>query len=201
MKRQNPRRYAIEGRAEWGVAEGLIYENVTVERFDPDHLRRQKGIKAAFGLDFGYTDPTAFVCMLLDMENEKIYVFDEIYEKGLTNSQLYHKIVNAGYGGQRIVADSAEPKAIAELNSMGLKVVPARKGRDSVNHGIQLLQNFEWIVHPRCSNFEREISNYRWAVDKQGKPTDKPEHDYSHCLDASRYGLTKLMLGSAYSFE
>ena len=201
MKVKNPRRYAIEGDGEWGISEGLIYENFRVERFDSEFIRRQKGMKSAFGLDFGYTDPTAFVCMLLDMENERLYVFDELYETGLTNTQLAKRIVDMGYGGQRIVADSAEPKAIAELNSLGLKVTPARKGRDSVNHGIQLLQNFEWIIHPRCVNFAREISNYSWAKDKQGKPTNKPEHDFSHTMDAARYGVTKMLLGSAYSFD
>lgn len=201
MKVRNPRRYLIEGEGEWGIAEGLIYENFRQERFDVEFLRRQRGMKSAFGLDFGYTDPTAFVCMLIDMENERIYVFDELYETGLTNSQLYHKIIDMGYGGQKIVADSAEPKAIAELNNLGLKVAPSRKGRDSVNHGIQLLQNFEWIIHPRCTNFFREIGNYRWAMDKQGKPTNKPEHDFSHSQDAARYALTKMLLGSAYSFD
>lgn len=201
MKIRNPRRYAIEGDGEWGISEGLIYENFKVERFDPDFIRRQKGMKSAFGLDFGYTDPNALVCMLVDMENERIYVFDELYETGLTNTQIANRIKDMGYGGQRIVADSAEPKAIKELNTLGLKVVPSRKGRDSVNHGIQLLQNFEWIIHPKCENFHREISNYCWQKDKQGKPIDKPEHDFSHTMDAARYGLTKMLLGSAYSFD
>lgn len=201
MKVKNPRRYAIEANGEWGISEGLIYNNFSIERFDVDFLRHQKGMKAAFGLDFGFTDPTAFVCMLVDMENSKIYVFDELYETGLTNVQLAHKIQDMGYASQKIVADSAEPKAIAELNSLGLKVSPARKGRDSVLHGIQLLQNFDWVIHPRCTNFQKEISNYCWAKDKQGKPTDKPEHDFSHAMDASRYALGKLLLGSAYSFN
>lgn len=201
MKIRNPRRYAIEGDGEWGISEGLIYDNFRQERFDPDFIRRQKGMKSAFGLDFGYTDPNALVCMLVDMENERIYVFDEMYETGLTNSQIASRIKDMGYSGQRIVADSAEPKAIAELNGMGLKVVPSRKGRDSVNHGIQLLQNFEWIIHPKCENFYREISNYCWQKDKQGRPVNKPEHDFSHSMDAARYGLTKMLLGSAYSFD
>lgn len=156
METKNRRRWLIEACGEWGISEGLIYNNFSIERFDVDFLRRQKGMKAAFGLDFGFTDPTAFVCMLVDMENSKIYVFDELYETGLTNVQLAHKIQDMGYASQKIVADSAEPKAIAELNSLGLKVSPARKGRDSVLHGIQLLQNFDWVIHPRCTNFQKE---------------------------------------------
>lgn len=201
MKLKNPRRFAIEGDGEWGISEGLIYENFKVERFDPEYIRRQQGIKDAYGLDFGYTDPNAFVALLVDMSEERIYVFDEFYEGGLTNIQIANKIKEMGYSGRRIVADAAEPKAIAELNSLGLKVIPSRKGRDSVLHGIQLLQNFEWIIHPKCTNFYHEISNYCWAKDKQGRPTDKPEHEWSHLMDGSRYALGKLMLGSIYSFK
>ena len=201
MKVQNPRRYRIEGDGDWGIAEGLIYTNVRVEEFDVDEIRKIKGIKAAFNLDFGFTDPNAFVCEMVDNAAMRIYIFDEWYKTGVTNKTIAEQIKKMGYGGQRIVCDSAEPKSIAELQDEGIKAEPSRKGKDSVNHGIQLIQNYEIVVHPRCTEFYKEISNYCWAKDKDGKLTDKPDHEFSHGMDSMRYGVSKLLLPDTFSFD
>ena len=201
MKVQNPRRYRIEGDGDWGIAEGLIYTNVRVEEFDVDEIRKIKGIKAAFNLDFGFTDPNAFVCEMVDNVAMRIYIFDEWYKTGVTNKIIAEQIKKMGYGGQRIVCDSAEPKSIAELQDEGINAEPSRKGKDSVNHGIQLIQNYEIVVHPRCTEFYKEISNYCWAKDKDGKLTDKPDHEFSHGMDSMRYGVSKLLLPDVFSFD
>ena len=201
MQKQNPRRYRIEGEGEWGIAEGLIYENVEQQEFDVDVIRRTEGIKAAFNLDFGFTDPNAFVCELVDNKNKIIYIFDEWYAQGVTNQIIAKQIKAMGYGSERIVCDSAEPKSIAELQEAGIKAEPSRKGRDSVNHGIQQIQNYKIIVHPKCKEFWREIQNYCWAKDKNGKPTDKPDHEFSHGMDSMRYGVAHLLLGDVYSWD
>ena len=201
MKKNNPRRYRIEGEGEWGIAEGLIYENHRVEDFDVDEIRAIPGIKSAFGLDFGFTDPNAFTAMLVDNTNMKIYVFDEWYQSGVTNRIIAQKIIEMGYGGQIIYCDEAEPKSIAELQEEGIRAEPSRKGKGSVNHGIQLIQNYEIIVHPRCVEFRKEISNYCWSKDKNGKPTDKPDHEFSHGMDSMRYGVTKVLMPDTFSFD
>lgn len=201
MKRENPRRYKIEGLGEWGVAEGLIYDKVELMPFDVDALREKPNTEAVFGLDFGFTDPTAFVAIIIDHDERKFYVFDELYRKGMTNARIAERIGAMGYDNQKIVCDSAEPKSIAELQDLGIKAEPSRKGRDSVLHGIQLLQNYTWIVHPKCVNFYHEICNYAWEKDKFGKPTDKPEHEFSHLMDASRYCIAKRLVGDTFSFE
>ena len=201
MKINNPRRYRIEGNGDWGIAEGLIYENYKVENFDVDEIRKIPGIKSAFNVDFGFTDPTAFVCEMVDNTNMKIYVFDEWYQTGVTNKVIANKIKEMGYGGQVIVCDSAEPKSIAELQDEGIKSEGSRKGKDSVNHGIQLIQNYEIIVHPKCVEFYKEISNYCWAKDKNGKPTEKPDHEFSHGMDSMRYGVTKILMPDTFSFD
>lgn len=201
MKRDNPRRYRIEGDGEWGIAEGLIYEKVSVQNFDVDKIRGIPGIKSAFNLDFGFTDPNAFVCELVDNKNMKIYIFDEWYQTGVTNRVIAQKIKEKGYGGQVIICDCAEPKSIAELRDEGIKAEPSRKGKDSVNHGIQLIQNYEIIVHPRCTEFHKEISNYCWETDKNGKPTDKPDHEFSHGMDSMRYGVSKILMPETFSFN
>ena len=202
MKQNNPRRYRIEGDGEWGIAEGLIYEKVRFENFDIDETRTIPGIKAAFGLDFGFTDPNALVCLMVDNAAMKIYVFDEWYKTGVTNKIIAQAIKDKGYGGQRIVCDSAEPKSIAELQEEGIKAEASRKGRDSVNHGIQLIQNYEIIVHEQnCPEFKKEIQNYCWEKDKNGKPTDKPDHEFSHGMDSMRYATGKILLPETYSFD
>ena len=202
MQKNNPRRYRIEGEGEWGIAEGLIYTNVSFEDFDIDTTRAIPGIKSAFNLDFGFTDPNAFVCEMVDNTNMIIYVFDEWYKTGVTNKIIAEQIKAMGYGGQKIICDSAEPKSIVELQEEGIKAEPSRKGKDSVNHGIQLIQNYKIVVHAqRCPEFRKEIENYCWGKDKDGKLTDKPDHEFSHGMDSMRYGVTKLLLPDAFSFE
>lgn len=201
MKKNNPRRYRIEGDGDWGIAEGLIYTKVRIEEFDIDAVRKTPGIKAAFNLDFGFTDPNAFVCEMVDNTNRIIYVFDEWYKTGVTNKIIAQQIKDMGYGSQKIICDSAEPKSIAELQEEGIQAEPSRKGKDSVNHGIQLIQNYTIIVHPKCVEFSKEIQNYCWAKDKDGKPTDKPDHEFSHGMDSMRYGVAKLLIPDAFSFD
>lgn len=203
MKQNNPKRYRTAGLGEWGVTEGLIYENWKEENFDIEAIRRKPGIKAGFGLDFGYTvDPSALCCFFLDEAERTIYVYDELYAKQLTNPQLYEKIEQLGYRKERIVADAAEPKSIAELRDLGLyNIRPARKGPDSIRHGIQQIQDYRIIVHPRCVNFITEISNYVWATDKNGNPTQQPIDEMNHLMDALRYGAADLLKKETFSFE
>ena len=199
MKEHNPRRYNIEGLGNWGIAEGLIYENVEYTDFNVDELRST--CIATFGLDFGFTDPTAFIACMVDNTNKRIYIFDEFYLRGSTNKIIAQKIKDMNYAGQRIICDSAEPKSIAELIDYDIKAEGSRKGRDSVNHGIQQIQNYKIIVHTKCVEFYREISNYAWEKDKFGRPTDKPEHDFSHGMDAMRYAVANVLIGDRFSFD
>lgn len=201
MRINNPRRFRIEGDGEWGMSEGQIYTNYRIEEFDVNTIRAIPNIKSAFGLDFGFTDPNAFVCSIIDDDKKKIYIFDEWYKTGVTNVVIANAIKEMGYGGQRIMCDCAEPKSIAELQELGIKAEPSRKGKDSVNHGIQTIQNYEIVIRPKCTETIKEISNYCWAKDRDGKPTDKPDHEFSHGMDALRYAVNKVLLPDAFSFD
>lgn len=198
MKQNNPRRYRVAGLGDWGIVEGLVYENWTEQEFALDEIRN---CKSAFGLDFGYTnDPSAFFVGFLDLENKKLYVWDEFYEKGLSNKRIFEKITTMGYGKERITADSAEPKSIDELKSLGLRIQGAKKGKDSVMSGIQWIQDLQIIVHPRCVNFLTEISNYTWATDKFGTLLNVPVDDFNHLMDAMRYALEKHIVGNKWLY-
>lgn len=94
-----------------------------------------------------------------------------------------------------------EPKSIEELHQLGLKVRPSRKGRDSVNHGIQMIQNYKIVVHPLCKEFWREITNYCYEKDRYGRLTNKPDHEFSHLMDALRYCTAKAVLPNGFSFD
>lgn len=198
MKQNNPRRYRVAGLGDWGIVEGLVYENWTEQEFILDEIRN---CKSAFGLDFGYTnDPSAFFVGFLDLENKKLYVWDEFYEKGLSNKRIFEKITSMGYGKERITADSAEPKSIDELKSLGLRIQGAKKGKDSVTNGIQWIQDLQIIIHPRCVNFLTEISNYTWATDKFGTLLNVPVDDFNHLMDAMRYALEKHIVGNKWLY-
>ena len=108
-----------------------------------------------------------------------------------------------GYAKERIRADSAEKKSIDRLYTLGLShITAARKGPDSIVHGIDFIQDYHIIIHPRCVNFITEISNYTWAKDsKTGNMINKPIDDFNHLMDAMRYALEDISMGSVYSFD
>lgn len=194
MKINNPRRYNVAGLGNWGITEGLVYDNVHIDyRFE---LADIANYKTVCGMDFGYTnDPTAFFIGFLDEKNKALYIWDELYEKGLTNRMIYDRLVSMGYGKESIVCDSAEPKSIAELRGYGLRAKAAVKGKDSISHGIQYIQGLTIYIHPRCVNFVTEIQNYTFDKDKFGNAINQPIDDFNHLMDAMRYALEKYAMG------
>ena len=201
MKKNNPRRYAVAGLGGWGIVDGLVYENWKEQEFTIEQIRKDYKIESAFGLDFGYTnDPSALFAGFIDVQNRKIFVWDEMYETGLSNKKIAENITSLGYGKERITADSAEPKSIDELKGYGLRVSGAAKGKDSINNGIQFIQDFEIIIHPRCVHFLTEISNYTWDKDKFNNKLNKPIDDFNHLMDAMRYALEKFIIGGRWLF-
>lgn len=203
MKKQNPRRYRVAGLGEWGIVDGLVYENWEERLFDIEEIKKLSSIESVFGLDFGYTnDPSALFCGFIDLPSKCIYVFDEMYKKGLSNEKIYENIYSMGYAKEKIIADSAEKKSIDRLYELGLyRIQAAQKGKDSVNAGIDYIQDFKIIIHPRCVNFLTEISNYTWQEDKNGKKINKPIDDFNHLMDSMRYALEGYSLGNTFSFD
>lgn len=197
MRVNNPRRYRVAGLGDWGIVDGLVYENWEERLFSLDEVRQTPGVQSAFGLDFGYTnDPTALFCGLIDTSSKTLWVFDEIYKPGMSNEAIAQAVISAGYAKERIRADAAEPKSIDRLRVLGLShICNARKGKDSISNGIDFVQDYKIIVHPRCTNFLTEIGNYTWATDaKTGKKLNRPIDDCNHIMDAMRYALEPYMV-------
>ena len=203
MKVNNPRRYKVAGLGGWGIVEGVVYDNWTEETFTLEQIRKKHpSLKTCTGLDFGYTnDPSAFVVCYLDLQSKDLFIYDEIYQTGLSNQRIAGLIKRSGYGKEKITADSAEPKSIDELHNVHhLRIKGAKKGKDSIANGIQWIQDLKIHVHPRCVNFVTEISNYTWDTDKFGKRLNVPIDDFNHLMDAMRYALEDYITGSAWIY-
>lgn len=204
MKERYPRRYRIEGLGEWGIAEGLIFENWHEEDFDIDELieknrgkRTERGLSAfvqCCGIDFGYTDATAFTAMYVDRKDYKIYIYFELYGSYMENKKIANALIDNGFGNAIIYGDSEDPRTIRELQLLSVTGIrPVKKGAGSVLSGIQKLQDFEIIVHPRCQHTIESLCNYAWEKDRlSGAILPKPEHEFSHIPDSIRYACSDI---------
>lgn len=198
MKSTNYTYYLIYALGQFATLDKLVYNNWTEQYFDyREIMKNDKDVIALFGLDFGYTnDPTAFVCALVDNKNKSLYIYDEFQERGLLNDEIVKRISEMGFTKEVIIADSSEPKSIDDLRRNGLlRVKAARKGRDSIIHGIQFLQQYKIYINPCCTHILQEFQNYTWQKDKSGIYINKPIDKYNHGLDALRYAVEDISKG------
>lgn len=200
LREEQPRRYAVAGLGEWGIAEGLIYERWEVGEFDSKSLTSPHNpdlwkYRHVFGLDYGYTnDPTAFIAMAVNPVDKLLYIYDEHYETRMLNDSIAEMIISKGYAKERIRADSAEPKSNEDLRRLGIsRILPARKGRDSVLNGIARLQEYRMVVHPSCVHTISELSSYQWKKGGGDESTNRPEDDNNHLMDAMRYAMEDIL--------
>lgn len=185
--------YNVYTLGNWGVLGDVIFTNW--EARDLSDMRDQF-TNRRIGLDFGFSsDPAALVCTHYDRKTSTIYVYDELYETGLTNPALAQRI-KPMIGGDYVVADSAEPKSIQELTDLGLAMGAARKGPDSVNFGIQWLQQQRIIIDSQCINMRNELQQYQWRKDKNGVSLRQPVDRNNHLIDALRYAYESDATGS-----
>ena len=191
----DPYYYNVYTLGNWGVLGNVIFRNWRVE--DLSEMRNQF-VNRRHGLDFGFAaDPAAGVVTHFDRAKKQIYVFEELYETGLTNDILAERLgILDGNGYWK--ADSSEPKSIAELQAYGLYVGGAAKGKDSVAHGIQWLQQQEIIVDARCINLRNELSGYKWKEDAGGFALPIPVDKNNHLIDALRYAYEDEMDGGGW---
>lgn len=174
-------RWKVMGLGQLGVQSGAIFNDWKEIESLPENAEL-----IGSGLDFGFTnDPTSLISVY--RYDGEIIVDEVIYQKGLLNSQIASLIKQSPVRYGIIYADSAEPKSIAELKSYGLNVLPVVKGKDSINYGIQLIQQQPFKVTSRSINLIKELQNYVWMKDKEGKELGIPIDNYNHALDALRY--------------
>ena len=185
--------YNVYTLGNWGILGNTIFKQKQKEELRPGwYVDDLSGMKDQFtnhrvGLDFGFaSDPAACVVSHYDRMHSTLYVYNELYEIGLTNDVLGN-LLSVMVGSMPITADSAEPKSIAELQNAGLNVYSAAKGKDSVTHGIQWLQQQTIVVDKSCINMQNELSTYKWKEDAGGHELPIPVDKNNHLIDALRY--------------
>lgn len=191
LKQTNELAYRNEYLGEATGTGGAVFTNLTIREITDDEIK--KFDKIYDGLDFGYAvDPACYVQVYFDKTRKKLYIFSEVYQVGLSNERLWEKIIEKKISRATITADSAEPKSIDKLNSLGkIYVKGAKKGPDSVEFGIRWLQDLEEIVidNKRCPNTAREFGMYEYERDKYGEFKSKYPDANNHSIDAVRYAI------------
>lgn len=176
--------WKVYGLGEVGSVQGTIFSNWQTI----DTIPNDAGL-LGIGLDFGYSvDPTA--CIGIYKYNDSFILHELIYQKELSNRNIFDLIKSEP---TMVICDSAEPKSIAELQSYGLKCMGALKGKDSILHGIQLIQQQSLLVTKTSTNLIKELRGYVWATDRDNKPTGNPIDINNHLMDAMRYGFTHII--------
>lgn len=193
LARRNPAYYKIYALGEFATLDKLVFPKYEKRLLNADELRH---LPSYFGLDFGYiNDPSAFIHVKVDMVNKTLYIMQEYVKRGLTNYDLAKVITALGYAKERITADSAEKKSVAEIKIGGIeRIKPSMKGPDSIMTGVQFLMQFNIVIDERCHKTIEEFDNYTWQKDKStGEYINKPVDTYNHCIDALRYAVEELM--------
>lgn len=190
MKKNNPRKYQVAGLGNWGVSEGLVFENWDIGNVVIKETDEYKW-KNFYGLDYGYTnDPTAFVAFKANPIDKEIYVFDEIYQKKMLNCEIAAAVTEMGYSKERIRADSAEPKSNDDLRRLGIsRITPSVKGKDSILNGIAAISEYHITVDRKCVNMIRELSTYIYAENRNDRGQKMPKDSDNHLCDALRYAF------------
>ncbi len=150
------------------------------------------------GLDFGYTNDATSIITMYKYNNA--YIYDEVaYKTGLLNKDIYDILKKESLLNELIYADSSEPKSIAEINNLNNsnKMLPVKKGRDSIVNGIALINQQEIYVTSNSTNLKHELQNYIWMKDKEGNKINKPVDKFNHAIDAMRY-VTMMQLDNPH---
>jgi phage terminase large subunit len=191
LKEVDENLWRVFGEGQRGVATETIFPSFNIIDSIPENAS-----EIALGLDFGFSaDPTSLVKVY--KHDLDLYVDELIYEKGLTNQDIAHKIKDLGIDRSiEIYADSAEPKSIEEIFRMGgINIKPAKKGADSIRIGIDVLKRHKLNITKRSINAIKEFRNYKWIKNKNNEITNKPIDAFNHAVDAVRYvALNKLMV-------
>lgn len=195
LRKRKPKAYEHEYLGIATGTGGAVFENVIVRKITSEEIDRFDRIR--HGLDFGYgADPLAYIKMHYDKTRKRLFLFGEIYQVRLGNTKAAREIKKFNPLNQIITADSEEPRAIAALNELGLKVIGAKKGPGSVDYGMEFLADEveEIIIDPgKCPNAVREFTGYELEQDKNGNfKGSYPDKD-NHTIDAVRYGMESEM--------
>ena len=194
LKDRNPAYYRIYALGEFATLDKLVFPIYKTKIVSETDIQ---GLKRWIGLDFGYiNDPSAIVWGYIDTVNKRIYVTGEYVKRGMRNNDIAETMIDLGLHKDKCFGDCAERKSIDEIKDKGVNIEPTEKGKDSIIHGIQWIQQYELIVDERCFKVREELENYTWKKDKKtGEYINEPVDTFNHTIDAIRYGLNKYIKG------
>ena len=202
LKEHNELAYRNEYLGEPTGTGGAVFTNIEIRHITDEEISHFDNI--IDGNDFGYAvDPNCYVQMQYDKTRRCLFIFNEIYKVGMSNRELAEQIKKIKVGNSFITCDSAEPKSIDELKSLGLRVKGAKKGPDSIDFGIKFLQKLEKIVidNVRCPNTAREFSLYEYEKDKLGNFKSKYPDENNHSIDATRYAIEDYTVANTWQLS
>ena len=184
----DPELHKVYARGKTGKLEGVILTDWDIVDALPS-IEEWKG--SWYGLDFGFTNDPSALEHVVEAHGE-LWIDELIYSTNLTNPMLAERAKDGGVTqDMEIVADSAEPKSIRELNGMGLWVSPSPKGADSIVSGLDILRRYKLHITRRSAGLLQNVRSYSWAKDRDGNRTNKPEDRNNHGIDAIRYVALK----------
>lgn len=194
-KARNELRYRWEYLGE-AIGSGVVpFNNLTFRNITDEEMSAFDNIRQ--GVDFGYaTDPLAYVRWHYDKTRKRLYLMDELHGVQISNRKLAEWILAKGYQMHEIVADSAEPKSIAEIRGYGIaRIVGAKKGPDSVEYGERWLDDMEEIIidPKRTPHTAKEFEDIDYQTDKDGNPKPRLEDKNNHSIDSTRYAFERDM--------
>ena len=190
LRKTNELAYRNEFLGEMTGTGGSVFTNVEIQPIPKDLRKTFDNILD--GIDFGYAvDPSCYLQMQYDKGRTRLYIFNEIYKVGMSNRELANQIKHIKVGKSYITCDSAEPKSIDELKSLGLRARGAKKGPDSIEYGIKFLQKLDKIIidPETCPNASREFTMYEYEKDKNGNFKSKYPDVNNHAIDCTRYAI------------
>ena len=189
----DPYFYNVYTLGNWGVLGKVIFKNWRTEDLS-DVIPSFDNIYN--GIDFGVTDPNAFIRVHVNEGQKQIFVFNEYKKSNTLIDELAEELNNRISKDEFIVGDPQGAQAILELNNRGITVIPAKKGPNSINDGISWLKEYEIIIDIHCQEFKNEIQSYHWQEDKLGNALPKPVDKDNHLIDALRYATELCRLGA-----
>lgn len=178
--------WTVYGLGLQAMAEGLVFPEFEIIDEFPVNAKQ-----VAAGLDFGYSsDPTAIVkCGILD---GRLYLDEQCYRTHMLTSEIIKELKKLGLF---VYADSADPRLIQEIANAGIIIFPADKYKGSVMGGLFKMMEYKLCVTKRSVNYIRELKNYVYEQNKDGKFINQPIDAYNHLIDGTRYYTIGKLLG------
>lgn len=185
--------WRVYGMGELGIAEGLVFENITARTIEQEEISRFDVIYQ--GIDWGYIHPFVFIQCCYDDENKKLYIFDEIYERHLSLAKSMELVREKQNPYADIIADSANPQSIGEFWDNGFNIFPANKPPGSRDFGYRWLQSLNEIIidSVKCKNTLHEFMTMEYLKDKDGNYINDYPKINDDGIDATRYALERAM--------